>query len=77
VARGERLNKSGNSWFSPKTIEVVPPVSLPGVEHCNGCGGHSDLLRHSKLRIPASASRGDRHRVLTSGVERETTQTAD
>ena len=29
-----------------------------------------------KLRIPSSASSGDRHRVLTSGVKRETTQTA-
>ena len=34
--RGERLNKSGDSWFSPKTIEVVPRVLLQGVEHCYG-----------------------------------------
>ena len=36
--RGERPNKSGDSWFSPKTIEVVPRVSLQGVEHCFGTG---------------------------------------
>ena len=36
--RGERPNKSGDSWFSPKTIEVVPRVSLQGVEHCCGEG---------------------------------------
>ena len=29
-----------------------------------------------KLRIPSSGSSGDRHRVLTSGVKRETAQTA-
>ena len=40
-------------------------------------GGHRDLPNHCKLRIPSSASLGDRHRVLTSGVKRETTQTAD
>ena len=77
MGRGERLNKSANSWFSPKTIEVVPRVSLSGVEHCNGGGGHRDLPCHRKLRIPGSASTGDRQRVLTSVVERETTQTAD
>ena len=76
MGRGERLNKSGNSWFSPKTIEVVRHVSLQGVEHCNGCGGRADLPRHSKLRIPGSASMADSPEVLTSGVKRETTQTA-
>jgi len=28
VARGERLIKLGDSWFSAKTIEVVRPKSL-------------------------------------------------
>ena len=37
----------------------------------------SYFKNHCKLRIPSSASLGDRHRVLTSGVKRETTQTAD
>jgi hypothetical protein len=36
VGRGERPNKSGNSWFSPKTIEVVPRDTPSGVEHCYG-----------------------------------------
>ena len=52
-------------------IRVLPA----GVEHCYGCGGHNDLPRHCKLRIPQSMSTGDRLRVLTSGVKRETTQT--
>jgi hypothetical protein len=34
VARGERLNKLGDSWFSSKAIEVVPYESVSGVEHC-------------------------------------------
>ena len=66
MGRGERLNKSGDSWFSPKTIEVVRQVLLRGVEHCHDCGGHRDLPRHSKLRIPGSISLADRLRVLTS-----------
>jgi hypothetical protein len=38
VDRSERLIKPGDSWFSPKAIEVVPQVSLGGVEHCIGSG---------------------------------------
>ena len=38
----------------------MPRILLQGVEHCNGCWGHRDLLRHSKLRIPGSISTGDR-----------------
>ena len=36
MGRGERLNKLGNSWFSPKAIEVVPHILPSGVEHCYG-----------------------------------------
>ena len=33
--------------------------TLPGVEHCNRWGGHCDLPRDSKLRIPESDTRDD------------------
>jgi len=38
VGWSERLIKLGDSWFSPKAIEVAPRVSLLGVEHCFGSG---------------------------------------
>lgn len=38
MARSERLNKLGDSWFSSKAIEVAPRVSPLGVEHCFGKG---------------------------------------
>ena len=34
--RGERPIKLGDSWFSPKTISVVPLVLPMGVELCFG-----------------------------------------
>ena len=36
--RSERLIKHGDSWFSPKAIEVAPCKRLSGVEHCFGDG---------------------------------------
>ena len=38
MARSERLNKLGDSWFSSKAIEVAPRVNDEGVEHCFGKG---------------------------------------
>ena len=38
MARSERLNKPGDSWFSSKAIEVAPREWLLGVEHCFGKG---------------------------------------
>ena len=37
--RGERLIKPGNSWFSVKTIEVVPRTNIIGGRVLDGCGG--------------------------------------
>ena len=74
--RGERPNKSGDSWFSPKTIEVVPRVKAPGGRALFWLGGHVVLPNQGKLRIPGSYTRETEHRVLTSGLKRETTQTA-
>ena len=76
MGRGERLNKSGDSWFSPKAIEVVPRVLTLGGRALLWLGGRLALPNHGKLRIPRSLSTGDRRRVLTSVVKRETTQTA-
>jgi len=39
VARGERLIKPGNSWFSAKTIEVVRRVFAFGGRALDGLGG--------------------------------------
>ncbi len=38
MARSERLNKLGDSWFSSKAIEVAPRINILGVEHCFGKG---------------------------------------
>ena len=58
--RGERPNKSGDSWFSPKTIEVVPREKAPGGRALFWLGGHGVLPNQGKLRIPGSVSTGDR-----------------
>ena len=74
--RGERLNKSGDSWFSPKTIEVVPRVWLQGVEHCYGYGDMASYQTMANSEYLEVRARETEHRVLTSGLKRETTQTA-
>ena len=38
MARSERLNKLGDSWFSSTAIEVAPREWLLGVEHSFGKG---------------------------------------
>lgn len=58
--RGERPNKSGDSWFSPKTIEVVPREFSAGGRALFWLGGHGVLPNQGKLRIPARAITGDR-----------------
>jgi hypothetical protein len=39
VFRGERPIKPGNSWFSAKTIEVVPQTITVGGRALDGLGG--------------------------------------
>jgi hypothetical protein len=75
VARSERLNKLGDSWFSPKAIEVVPDGYTLGGRALYRLGGREDLPNRSKLRIPRSESIGATRRVIKFVVERETTQT--
>ena len=58
MGRGERLNKSGNSWFSPKAIEVAPRVLTLGGRALLWLGGRLALPNHGKLRIPRSYKHG-------------------
>ena len=39
MLRGERPIKPGNSWFSAKTIEVVPQTNTDGGRALDGLGG--------------------------------------
>ena len=57
MARGERPIKLGDSWFSAKTIEVVPCSKAYGGRALDGLGGLTDLPNLTKLRIPASTAR--------------------
>ena len=39
MARGERLNKPGDSWFSAKSIEVERSMMAVGGRALDGLGG--------------------------------------
>ena len=52
MGRGERLIKPGDSWFSPKSIEVEPSVWFVGVERLDGRGLAKPVPTPTKLRIP-------------------------
>jgi hypothetical protein len=39
VGRGEMPNEPGNSWFSPKCIEVQPQELVNGGKALDGLGG--------------------------------------
>ena len=49
--RSERLIKTGDSWFSPKCIEVQPHMITVGGKALTGLGA-ARLLNPIKLRIP-------------------------
>ncbi len=76
MGRSERLIKLGDSWFSPKAIEVAPRVITPGGRALLRLGGHPALPNRCKLRIPGSVITGDTRRGINFVVERETTQIA-
>ena len=57
--RGERLNKTGDSWFSSKTIEVVRREVTFGGRALLWLGFRIGIPNHGKLRIPMSESTGD------------------
>ena len=72
--RGERPIKPGNSWFSAKTIEVVPRVLPQGVEHWMDAGV-ARSTNSNQTPNTCEYSSGDRRRVLRSVVKRETALT--
>ncbi len=67
-------NEPGDSWFSPKCIEVQPQALVNGGRALDGLGGES-LPNPTKLRIPLTQSLGVRQRGISFVVERETAQT--
>ena len=56
MGRGERPIKLGDSWFSPKTIEVVPRSVCRGGRALKGRGGFTayQLLSNSECRLDYS-----------------------
>ena len=67
-------NEPGDSWFSPKCIEVQPQVLVNGGRALDGLGGEI-LPNPTKPRIPLTENLGVRLRGISSVVERETAQT--
>jgi hypothetical protein len=52
VDRGERPIKLGDSWFSPKCIEVQRQAFSIGGRALDGLWGPTALLIPTKLRMP-------------------------
>jgi hypothetical protein len=67
-------NEPGDSWFSPKCIEVQPQILANGGRALNGIG-ERDLADSNQTANAISFSLGVRLRGLSSVVERETAQT--
>ena len=57
MARSERLNKFGDSWFSSKAIEVAPRECNLGVEHCFGEGVIPTYQSDANFKYQACESR--------------------
>ena len=74
--RGERPIKLGDSWFSPKCIEVQRQAFSIGGRALDGLWGPTALLIPTKLRMPMLQSLAVRPRGVSFVVERETAQTA-
>ena len=67
-------NEPGDSWFSPKCIEVQPQVIVSGGRALDGLGGKT-LTNSNQTMNAISQSLGVRLRGISSVVERETAQT--
>ncbi len=63
----------GDSWFSPKCIEVQPHGFTSGGRALNGLGGES-LPNPIKPQMPEVQTMGVSRRGISFVVERETTQ---
>jgi hypothetical protein len=60
VGRGEMPSEHGDSWFSPKCMEVQPAAAALGGRALCGCGARSWLPSSCKLRMPSAAREGRR-----------------
>jgi hypothetical protein len=67
-------NEPGNSWFSPKCIEVQPQTIANGGRALDGLRGEK-LTNSNQTTNAISQSLGVRLWGLSSIVERETAQT--
>ena len=64
----------GDSWFSPKCIEVQPQMIVNGGRALDGLGGEY-LTNSNQTTNAISQNLGVRLRGISSVVERETAQT--
>jgi len=64
----------GDSWFSPKCIEVQPQMFVSGGRALDGLGG-VQLTNSNQTTNAANQNLGVRLRGISSVVERETAQT--
>jgi hypothetical protein len=73
VGRSEKLIEFGDSWLSPKCIEVQLHLFSIGGRALNGLGGSPPTP--IKLRMPILKKMEVRLWEISSMVERETAQT--
>ena len=74
MGRGEMPTELGDSWFSPKCIEVQPQVLVSGGKALDGLGGET-LTNSNQTTNAISQNLGVRLRGISFVVERETAQT--
>ena len=67
-------NEPGNSWFSPKCIEVQPQVLVNGGRALDGLGGRNPVNSNQTTNA-INFILGVGLRGISSVVERETAQT--
>ena len=72
--RGERLNKLGNSWFSPKCLEGQPHTNVMEVEHWMDYGP-SPATKPRQTANAMTEGMGVRRRAIKFVVERGTART--
>ena len=74
MGRGEMPSEPGDSWFSPKCIEVQPGGGCAGVEHWIGAGARA-YQPELTSEYRATHAAGVRRRVRRFIVERATART--
>ena len=67
-------NEPGDSWFSPKCIEVQPQAIVDGGRALDGLGGRNPVNSNQTMNA-INRSLGVRLRGISFVVERETAQT--